>query len=197
MAPLAVSRSRRLFCALVASASLALVACPPATTQANVPTRPISKWTGTEAVLFDDGIDVGAVPAAREVDPPRDEHNDQLIGARLRDADGVVIAKVKGVSREPLGDSSRFVIDLTVEGEPLAGKAPPGAFVLRISPDSPSFGTVRGREQEIVGRRLVVYYRLYAPPPESDDAVLHFHLSGVSAGLLDEIKKQREMLGGP
>lgn len=194
MRNLTVSRTRRLFCVLVAGAGLSLTACPPATTHANVASRPLSKWAGPEAVLFDDGIDIGAVPAAKEVDPPRDEHNDQLIGARLRDADGVVIAKVKGVSREPLGDGQRFVVDLLVEGEPLMGKAPAGALVLRVGPDSPAFGTVRGREQEIVGRRLVVYYRLYAPPPESDEAIVHFHLSGASAGLLEEIKKQIELL---
>jgi hypothetical protein len=191
---LTVSRTRRLLCVLVAGLGLSLTACPPANPQANVPTRPISKWAGTEATLFDDGIDIGAVPAAKEVEPPRDDHNDQLIGARLRDADGVVIAKVKGVSREPVGDGQRFVVDLLVEGEPLMGKAPSGALVLRVGPDSPAFGTVRGREQEIVGRRLVVYYRLYAPPPDSDEATLHFHLSGASAGLLEDIKKQIELL---
>jgi hypothetical protein len=179
---------------LVASASVSLTACPPATTPANTPTRPIGKWAGPEAVLFDDGIDIGAVPAAKEVEPPRDERNDQMIGARLRDADGVLIAKVKGVSREPVGDGQRFVVDLLVEGEPLLGKAPVGALVLRVGPDSPAFGTVRGREQEIVGRRLVIYYRSYAPPPDGEEPVVHFHLSAASAGLLDDIKKQIELL---
>lgn len=194
MRPLTVSRAQRLLCAVVASAGLSLAACPPATPAVNVPTRPLSKWAGPEAVLFDDGIDLGAVPAAKEVEPSRDERNDQLIGARLRDADGVVIAKVKGVSREPMGDGQRFVVDLLVEGEPLAGKAPSGALVLRVGPDSPAFGTVRGREQEIIGRRLVVYYRMYAPPPESEEPIVHFHLSGASAGLIEEIKKQIELL---
>ena len=195
MRPIVAPRARRLVYAIVACASLSLAACPPATPPTSLPTRPISKWAGSEATLFEDGIDIGAVPAAREVEPPRDENNDAMIGARLRDADGVLIVKVKGVSREPLGEGVRFVLDLAVEGEPLSGKAPGATLVLRVGPDSPSFGTVRGREQEIIGRRLILYYRAYAPAPDSDEPIVHFHLSGASAGLIEEIKRQIDLLG--
>jgi hypothetical protein len=184
----------RALLSLVAAASLALVACPGPTQNAGIVGHPIAKWTGAEATLFDDGIDVGALPAASEVEPPRDETNDAMMGQRLRDADGAVIAKIIGLSREPVGNLTRFVVDLNVEGEPLWGASPGGpAFVLRVGSESPSFGTIRARENDLVGRRVVVYYRRYAPV-EGAESVVHFHLSAASPAIVDAIKKQTSNL---
>lgn len=184
--------SSRALLSLVAAASLALAACPSTTNARLVDAHPIAEWPGAQATLFDDGIDVGALPAASSVEASRDETNDAMIGARLRDADGVVLGKVIGLSREPVGDRTRFVVELAIEGEPLSGKSPGPSLVLRIGPESPSFGTIRARESDLVGRRLVVYYRLYAPAEgsESPEAIVHFHLSGTAPALLEAIKKQ-------
>jgi hypothetical protein len=182
--------------ALVAATSLALAACPSSNHTRVIDGHPIAGWSGAEATLFDDGIDVGALPAAANVEATRDETNDAMIGARLRDADGVVIAKVKGLTREPVGEKTRFVVELAVEGEPLSGKSPGDALVLRIGPESPAFGTIRARESDLVGRRVVVYFRIYAPSEGSDaqEAIVHFHLSGTAPALLEEIKKQAQNL---
>lgn len=186
--------SRPLLVALL-GALLTLTACPPPAAPAAPPAHPAEQWTGTEAKLFDDGIDVGAVPAAPEVEPPRDDSNDPLIGQRLSESDGVFIVKVRGVSREPVGGQLRFKVELIIEGEPLAGHSPGRSLLLFIGPDSPCFGTVRGREAEIVGRKLVMYYRAYAPPKDADGPSFHYHLSGASSGLLADVKKQLELLG--
>ena len=188
------AHSRSLLAALL-GASLTLTACPPPGAPAAPPAHPAAEWTGTEAKLFDDGIDVVAVPAAAEVEPPRDDSNDPLIGQRLSDSDGVFVVKVRGVSREPIGGQLRFKVELVIEGEPLTGRAPGHSLLLFIGPDSPCYGTVRGREAEIVGRKLLMYYRAYVPPKDADGPSFHYHLSGVSTGFMADVKKQIDLLG--
>jgi hypothetical protein len=182
--------------ACVVVASLAFAGCPSTAQPKAASAHPVGTWVGAEATLFDDGIDVGAVPISSDVAPPRDEQSDAMIGPRVRKADGVVVAKVIGVSREPVGEKTRFVVELAPEGEPLAGKAPGGSLVLRIGVESPAFGTIRAREQELVGRKLVVYYRRY-DGSEGDEGIVHFHLSPAIPALLDDVRKQKPDDNGP
>ncbi len=170
--------------------SLVLGACgKPAPKGPALPSRPHSAWTAEEAQLFDDGIDVGAIPPG-DAPPSRDEANEDRIPARVDTADGVVIAKGVGVSSEPMGDRKRYRIELAQEGEPLAGASVPVPFTLSLEPDAPAYGTIRSQDAKLIGRKLVVFFKRYAPDPEEDavEAITHFHLSPASAAVLDAIK---------
>ena len=185
---------RSSFAALAASltlaASLALAACAkPGSKDPAMPTHPHSAWTAEEAQLFDDGIDVGAIPPG-EGPPSRDEANEDRIPARVDAADGVVLTKVVGVSSEPMGDRKRYRIELVQEGAPLVGASAPVPFTLSLEPEAPAYGTIRSQDAKLIGRKLVVFFKRYAPGLEDDvtDPITHFHLSPESPAVLDAIQ---------
>jgi hypothetical protein len=150
------------------------------------PPTPESAWTGSEAVLFDDGVDVGALPIS-DAPPSRDESNEAQIPSRINAAEGVLLAKFISVSTEPSGDRKRYRLELTIEGEPYAGVAPPDMpFSLALEPEAPAYGTIRALDSRLIGRKMVVFYRRYA----NDDgaAVIHFHLSPATKPVLEAIQ---------
>lgn len=172
---------------VVLSAVLLLGACKPSAGGPKGPTHPVAEWAGEEKQLFDDGIDVGALPSGN-VPPSRDESNEALIPRRMDTADAVVLTKVIGVHSEPVGDKKRYRVEVAVEGSPLfAANAPPESFSLTFGPESSSYGTVRAVEARLIGRKLVVFYREYAGE-EGDPSVLHFHISPPTKAVLDAIE---------
>lgn len=162
----------------------ALVGCTPTSKGPQGPTRPIAAWTGEEARLLDDGIDVGAVPLG-DAAPLRDEESEALVPQRVAASDGVLVAKVIAVSAEPLADNKkRFRLELSVV-ETLAGKSPGATLELEIAPNGPAFGTVRALDARLIGRRVVVFYRRYAS--EDGDAITHFHLSAATKEMVEAV----------
>lgn len=171
-----------LVAALAALVSLG-TACTPAKPAAG-PTRPHAEWTGEQAQLLDDGIDVGALPLG-DAAPGRDETSEALIPKRMEASDAVAIAKVIAVSTEPVGGKRRFRLELAIV-EPLFRKAPEGNIVLTVEPTAPAYGTVRAGESKLIGRKLVVFFRQYAAE-DGGDAITHFHLSPTTKTVLESI----------
>jgi len=184
-----VNRARILSLALLAlwTAVLAL-ACGPSKPVATGPTRPLAQWTGEEAELFDDGIDIGAVPGSTGTSTADD--SEVKAANRTIKGDGVVIAKVVGVSSEPVGEKRRFRLELRVEGKVLAGSAIDSPFTLVVEPSAPSFGTVRGQDTQLIGAKFVVFYRRYAAD-DGGDPITHFHLSATDKRVLDAIERAK------
>lgn len=175
-------RSLRYVLPLVA---IMLGACKGTVVDPRMPTRQEKEWTGAEALLFDDGIDVGALPSG-DGPPGRDESNESLIPQRMDAADGVLLAKFIGVHTEPSGDRKRYRLELAPEGEPYVGVAPPDApFVLALEPEAPAYGTVRAQDARLIGRKMVIFYRRYAN--DDGQAVIHFHLSPPTKPVLEAI----------
>lgn len=175
------------FRSLVAAALAALVAgaiaCSPPK-PASGPTRPQSEWTGEEAQLLDDGVDIGAMPLG-DATPGRDETSESLIPQRMDVSDAVVVAKVIAVSSEPVGDKQRYRLELSVV-ELLSGKAPEGNIVLKVEPSSGAFGTVRAIDARLIGRKLVVFFRQYAAD-DGGEPITHYHLSPATKPVLEGI----------
>lgn len=171
---------------LLAAALLLAAACTHDKVDPNVPTRPLSSWVAEEAQLFDDGIDVGAIPPGSG-QPERDEANATRIPRRVDTADGIATVKVIGVSSEPLGDRTRYRIELEVDGNPIIGRMPGPRFTITVEPEAPSFATIRANAERIVGRKLVIYLKSYAAAEEGDEPVIHFHLSPASPSVLQGI----------
>jgi hypothetical protein len=165
--------ARNLF-AVVACGVLVLGGCGGATTGAKGPSRPISAWAGDEATLFDDGIDIGTFSQPGSGGANADD--EAAIPSRVYKADGTVLAKVIGVNSEPMGDKNRYRLELVVEGNPLSGAMPPSPFELKVEPSSPAFGAIRSQDAQLIGKKLVVYFRLYASE-DQDEAITHFHIS--------------------
>lgn len=164
---------------------LLAVACGKTKTDPRAPSKPDTAWTGSEAVLFDDGIDVGALPLG-DVPPSRDESDEAQIPSRIDAAEGVVLAKFISVSTEPSGDRKRYRLELVVEGEPYAGVAPPDSpFSLALEPEAPAYGTIRALDARLIGRKIVVFYRRYST--DEGEAVIHFHLSPPTKSVLEAI----------
>lgn len=166
--------------------ALLIAACGKSNKDPRTPAKPDTAWTGSEALLFDDGIDVGALPVG-DVAPSRDESNEAQIPSRIDAAEGVVAAKFIGVSTEPSGDRKRYRLELLAEGEPMAGMAPPDSpFALALEPEAPAYGTIRALDARLIGRKIIVFYRRYS----TDDgaAVIHFHLSPPTKAVLQAIE---------
>ena len=173
--PLFVSPARRnLFAALVAASALVLGACGGSSAGGKGPSRPAFAWAGEDASLFDDGIDIGTF--AQPGSGSANEDDEAAIPSRVFKADGTVLAKVIGVNSEPVGDKNRYRLELVVDGDALSGATPPAPFELKIEPGSPAFGAIRSQEAQLIGKKLVVYFRRYASD-DSDEAITHFHIS--------------------
>jgi hypothetical protein len=180
-----LNRIRRLLLTLL-MAVLAL-ACGPSKPVAVGPTRPHAQWTGEEAELFDDGIDIGAVAGSNANASPDDEVK---AANRAIKGDGVVVAKVVGVSSEPVGEKRRFRLELRVEGNALAGAKIDSPFTLVVEPSAPAFGIVRTQDTQLIGARFVVFYRRYAAD-DGGDPITHFHLSATDKRVLDAIERAK------
>ena len=141
----------------------AAVGCGPSLKAPKGPTRPESAWAGEDAALFDDGIDIGAISAMGGTGSNQgDDGNDLKITSRVYNGDGVVLAKVIGVSSEPVGEKNRYRLELLVQGEALAGAKIDSPFTLKIEPTSPAFGSVRSQDAQLIGKKFVVFFKRYA-----------------------------------
>ncbi|MEO7095416.1 MAG: hypothetical protein ABI175_19325 [Polyangiales bacterium] len=166
----------------------AALACGPGAKVAKGPTRPESAWSGEDADLFDDGIDIGAVSATGGTGGTTpDDSNDLKITSRVYAGDGVVLAKVIGVSSEPVGEKNRYRLEFLVEGEALAGAKTESPFNLKIEPTSPAFGSVRSQDAQLIGKKFVVFFKRYASE-DGDEPVTHFHLSPGNEHILSQVK---------
>ncbi len=171
--------------ALVSLSTMSTSCTPPKT--ASGPTRPHAEWVGEEAVLLDDGIDVGAMPLG-DAPPSRDEASEAVIPQRMEISDAVAVAKVIAVSTEPgVGGKRRYRLELSIV-EPLFRTAPEGNIVLKVDPTAPAFGTVRAGDTKLIGRKLVVFFRQYAAE-DGGDAITHFHLSPTTKTVLESVSK--------
>lgn len=176
---MSVSRS------LLAAALAALLAACSPPKPASGPTRPLSEWTGEEAQLLDDGIDIGAIPLG-DASPGRDETSEGLIPRRMDSSDAVVLGKVIAVSSEPNGENKkRFRLEIA-SIELLSGKPLEGNVVLKVEPNAPSYGTIRAVDTHLIGRKLVVFVRQYAAD-DGGEPVTHYHLSPATKPVLDGI----------
>ena len=162
-------------------------ACGSGKAVARGPTRPASAWSGQDATLFDDGLDVGAL-APPGTTTTAEEDSETAITNRTYAADGVVLAKVIGVSSEPVGDKNRYRLELTIEGDALAGAKPESPFTLKVGAGTPSYGTVRSQDAQLIGKKFVVFYRRYADEEGADEPITHFHLSGNNERVLGVIR---------
>jgi hypothetical protein len=163
-------------------------ACGPGTKTAKGPTRPESAWTGEDAGLFDDGIDIGAISATGGTGgTTNDDNNDVKITSRVYQSDGVVLAKIIGVSSEPVGEKNRYRLELTIEGEALAGAKIESPFTLKIEPTAPAFGSVRSQDAQLIGKKFVVFFKRYAAD-DGDEPITHFHLSPGNDHIIGQVK---------
>ena len=159
--------------------------CKETVVDPRVPTRPESAWTAGEALLFDDGIDVGALPLG-DVAPTRDEAAESLIPQRIDAAEGVLLAKFIAVSTEPAGDKKRYRLELVPEGDAFHGKAPPDSpFAIKLGPEAPAYGTIRAQDSRLIGRKIVIFFHRYLS--DDGEAVIHFHLSPPTKTVLEAI----------
>ena len=164
------------------------IACGPAAKTAQGPTRPESAWSGEDAELFEDGIDIGAISATGAASPTAtDDGNDIKITSRVYKGDGVVLAKVIGVSSEPVGEKNRYRLELLVEGDALAGAKIDSPFTLKIEPTSPAFGSVRSQDAQLIGKKFVVFFKRYASE-DGDEPITHFHLSPGNEHIIGQVK---------
>ena len=187
--------ARNLFVA-VAFGALVLGACGGSSAGSKGPSRPVSAWAGEDATLFDDGIDIGTF--AQPGSGTSNADDEAAIPSRVYKADGTVLAKVIGVNSEPVGDKNRYRLELLIDGDPLSGAMPPSPFELKVEPSSPAFGAIRSQEAQLIGKKLVVYFRRYASE-DSDEAITHFHISPNTPkvmGIVKDTATRKKVEGG-
>lgn len=171
---------------LALAAALALCSCTPKAKGPQGPTRPLSSWVGEEAQLFADTMDTGALPP-NVPGSDRDDENEAKIPRRLDLADGVVGAKIIGVNSETRAEKNQFRVELAVEGQPLAGKGIDSPFTLIVYPDSAPYAALKSGGSNLIGRKVVIFFKRYAPVEEGEDPITHFHLAPMTPAVLKAI----------
>ncbi|MGH7439652.1 MAG: hypothetical protein ACRENE_28510 [Polyangiaceae bacterium] len=136
-----------------------------------------------DAVLFDDGVEPGALGFGIAGITDKDE---RLVNDRVAASDGVVRARVVTVtSKTEDSGTGLFISFRTIET--LAGHgAPRGDFVVFESSKASGAGLLMAAASRLVGLTFIAYVRRFAgaprdgaeAPDESErEGVLHFHLA--------------------
>jgi hypothetical protein len=173
--------------ALAALLALGSSACTPKSKGPQGPTRPLSSWVGEEAQLFADTMDAGALPP-NVPGTDRDMENEAKIPRRLDLADGVIGAKIIGVNSETRAEKNLYRVELAVEGQPYAGKGIDSPFSLIVLPDSAPYAALKSGGSNLIGRKVVVFFKRYAPVEEGEDPITHFHISPMTPAVLQAIE---------
>jgi len=181
--------------AILAAFPVFLLACGDSAVGPKTPATAESKWAEKDKELFDDGIDFSAVP----MEPPAElpDLNEMTVGRRAFASDGVMVVKCTSVTEESNGGASRIRIEVTKEGEPLLGKAPPeNPLVLKIDARSDLYGTAHAEPGKLMGHKWVISFKRYAG--EDGEVVVHFHLSANHAAVkkaISDAALKREFYG--
>jgi hypothetical protein len=137
-----------------------------------------------DALLFDDGVEAGALGFEIVGSTGKDEG---LVNDRVAASDGVVRARVVTVtSKTEDSGTGLFISFHTIET--LAGRdAPQGDFVVFESSKASSAGLLVAAASRLVGLTFIAYVRRFAGAPRDDgqgadgagggEGVLHFHLA--------------------
>jgi hypothetical protein len=131
-------------------------------------------------------MDAGALPP-NVPGTDRDEENEAKIPRRLDLADGVVGAKIIGVNSETRAERNLYRVELAVEGQPYAGKAIDSPFNLIVLPDSAPYAAFKTGGSNLIGRKVVVFFKRYAPVEEGEEPITHFHISPMTPAVLKAI----------
>jgi hypothetical protein len=166
---------------------LALASCTPKAKGPQGPTRPLSSWVGEEAQLFADTMDAGALPP-NVPGTDRDEENEAKIPRRLDLADGVIGAKIIGLNSETRADKNLYRVELAVEGQPYSGKGIESPFTLIVLPDSAPYAAFKTGGSNLIGRKVVVFFKRYAPVEEGEAPITHFHIAPMTETVLKAIE---------
>ena len=136
-----------------------------------------------DAVLFDDGIEAGALGFEIAGSTGKDG---KLINERVAASDGVVRARVVTVTSKVEESGSGLLLSLR-SVETLTGNgAPRGDFVVFESSKASSAGLLMAAANRLVGLTFIAYVRRFAVAAHDDadgaegserDGILHFHLA--------------------
>lgn len=144
---------------LVPTLVLLLLACgaerPPALASA---VEGLPPYTPAEAAVFDDSIALAVFGHREEREEP--ERDPKLI-ERTQRADTVVRVKVATATRDDLPGAVAYTLVMVAVDAPLAGREMQDPVEVRIEPTNPSLPLLRDAERALVGRTLVLFFRLY------------------------------------
>lgn len=126
-------------------------------------------YTKEDAALFDDFVDPRVLGVGYDA-PVVNPRSDSALFERAQIGDGVVRGRIDSVTVK----GSQFELGVRVI-EPLGRAEALGSdFVLRVGPDSPSFGMVKALESRLSGHAMIVFVRTYGT--ESGEPRTRFHM---------------------
>jgi len=166
-------------------------ACGPAAVPVAVPVAEgLPEYTGEEAVVFDDVIDLTIFGRAASIRP----HEDPKLAERVRTADSVLIAKIATVTSDRGQSTSP---DYQLAFRPLApaltGATPTELVVVNVTQNSPSYQFVLLTDAGLIGRVVVIAFKRYK---ESGGTVLHWHVAPDNQEVRAAIE-QAKLAGAP
>jgi hypothetical protein len=139
--------------------------------EANGPGRPVPPYHGHATELFDDVIEPKAV--GMEIGDTLDPRGDPVLRERTQIGDATLRVRVDTVTVKQEDQGATYQIGFRAIDK-LAGKFPPGdAFTVR--PSKSSQGLVKDLESQLVGKRFIIFVRLFGV--DGGERELHFHLS--------------------
>jgi hypothetical protein len=139
--------------------------------EAKGPDRPVPPYAGRGTELFDDVIEPKAV--GMELGELTDPRGDAVLRERTQVGDATLRVRVDTVTVKQEDVGATFQLGFRTVDQ-LAGKFPPGeSFTVR--PAKISQGIVKDLEGQLVGKRFIIFVRLFGTPVGERE--LHFHLA--------------------
>jgi hypothetical protein len=165
--------------------------CGPAAVPVAVPvTEGLPEYTGEEAAVFDDVIDLTVFGRAPSIRP----HEDPKLAERVRTADSVLVTKIATVTSDR-GQSTSPTYQLAFRplAPALTGATPTELVVVNITPNSPSYQFVLLTDSGLIGRVVVLAFKRYK---EAGGGVLHWHVAPDNQEVRAAIE-QAKLVGTP
>ncbi len=166
-----------------AAASASAAACGGSGPTTLKPGRPLASG---EDRLFENGVDLVADPG--QLSGRWREDWDRELQGRVGRADLVLLFRVATVRTDIDPDRRRtHRLEGTVQ-RVLFGSWPEGErdLTLRVADTEPGFGTIEGREQQVMGTTFVAFLRVV--PTDAGGVQPRWHLSPATASVVDQTK---------
>ncbi len=141
--------------------------------------------TDAEGHLFDNGIDWIADPT--QLSGAWRAEWEEGVQARVAAADRILLVEVSAL-RTDMDPERRRTYRLQVDvREALLGPSPDETILLAVRQDDPGFGTLRGREQQVLSKPFVAFLRRV--PSGSGGASWRWHLIAAGKPALAQVRR--------
>jgi hypothetical protein len=149
---------------------------------ADVAASELPAFTADDSLLLDDSFSPEIFGAVVDSSDP--------LGARARRAEGIQLVRVATVTRDANGDRERYVVEVAPADSAAKGQGLSGPVTLTLEEANPSFAFVRSVDSDLVGTRLVLFFRRYN---DGGRVMLHWHVEAANQRVQKAVENAKLM----